>query len=160
MQWFRKVFAAGSDGNADLVVAMDAVDYYEAEYQRVREMVRPQYGDRIEGLASKIPGMTEEQYGNLYDLESILEYLEKREKKARAEQLKKYLEHYDRTLNYTVAREYAETSDEVQAIIGSIQNVAAARNQFAGLNKAIETLHFQLSNLTKLRCAGLDDATI
>ena len=158
MRWFPKVFSSGS-GN-DLAAAIQAADHYLDSYDKIKHIVHVPEGTRIESLSSKIPGMVEEHYAYLQDLESILEYLERREKRARSESLKRYMEHYNRQLNHSVAKDYCEMDQDVQDIIASIQYVASARNLYIGLHKSIEALHYQISNITKLRAQGIEDATL
>ena len=46
------------------------------------------------------------------------------------------------------------------AISELINQVAYTRNQFLGITKGFEIKHFQLTNIIKLRVAGMEDAEI
>jgi gamma-glutamylcysteine synthetase len=157
-RWYPDVFTAGTAGDADLLKAMDAADAYIDEYEIARGdlIVR----GSIETMASKLPGLTDHRFAQLQDLEAILEHLENREKRAMVEKTRFYLEHYQRTLSDRIAREYAEASDEVQLVRSVLQRIGYVRNLYLGIMKGFEYMHFQLTNVTKLRCAGLDDAEI
>ena len=159
MQWFRLVYAAADD-NDTLVQALLASEYYENLYETAKDDVRPKRGTSVESLSTRLPGMVEERYGQLYDLESILELLENRYKKVKQDETKRFFEFYQRSLTYAQAKDYAEATDEVQLIHSAIQRVAAVRNLYMGLYKALDTLQFQISNVVKMRCAGLDDASL
>ena len=39
-----------------------------------------------------------------------------------------------------------------------INEIALLRNQYLGITKSLETKNFMMSNVVKLRVAGLDDA--
>lgn len=157
-RWFGKVYNAGSDNEADLAAALDAAEAYEAEYEVAKKDLIAH--GKIESLAARIPGLSEHRFSQLQDIEAILQHLEGREKRALVNKTKFYLEHYQRTLSDRVAKDYAEASDEVQLIRQVIQRVGYVRNLYLGIMKGFEYLHFQTTNVTKLRCAGLEDAEL
>ena len=157
-RWYSKLYATGSANDADLMVALDAADFYEEKHKEAR--VEFNIEGRVERMAAKIPGITEYWYGQLQDLESILDYLEQREKRALIRKQEDIMNHYQRVLTHTQARDYADASDEVKVIRDVRTRVAYVRNLFLGIMKGLECMHFQISNVTKLRCAGLEDAVI
>lgn len=157
-RWCFEVFNAGTTGDADLFKSMDAADAYLVEHDEAKRELF--FEGRIETLAMRLPGLMEYRFSQLQDIEAILEYLETRQKKAMADKTRYYLEHYQRTLSDRVAREYAEASDEVQLILSVKHRVVVVRNLFLGITKGLETMHFQTSNVTKLKCAGFEDAEV
>ena len=58
------------------------------------------------------------------------------------------------------AEKYADGEQEVVAISELINQVAYTRNQYLGITKGFEIKHFQLTNIIKLRVAGMEDAEI
>lgn len=159
MKYFRKVFASSNSDGSDLAVAMDACDFYEDIHDTECSKELDPKGV-IEQMSMKIPGIAENRYAQLQDLESILEYLEQRERKERINKTKDFMFHYDRSLTHTVAKDYAEASDEVQTIKLVIQRVANVRNIYLGWTKGIEYLHFQLGHVIKMRQAGIEDSVL
>lgn len=156
-QWFRKVFVADESAQADII--MDACDDYEAAYEEIKKAVHDR-SSRIEQIALRIPGLAEQAYGGLQDLESILEFVETNENREKLRHTKRYLEHYDRTLSDRMAEKYADGEDTVYALRMLRHRVGNVRNQYLGLTKGLEYLHFQIGNVVKLKAAGLDDATV
>ena len=158
-RFYPLVVRAGSEDDADLIKAMDAADAYADEYELARQDLNVN-GVKIESIGGTIPGMSAHRFAQLQDIEAIIEHLETREKRKLVEKMRHYLEHYQRTLSDKVAKDYAEASDEVQLIRSVRQRVAYVRNLFMGIMKGLEYLHYQITNVTKLRCAGLEDAEI
>lgn len=158
MRWYRKVVAAGSANNQDLIEAAQASMAFLNDHEEARGDL--QYNGPIERLSSKIAGMTEQRFGQLQEIEAILSYLEQREVRTKTEKTKHYMEHYQRTLTESVARTYADAHDDVQDIRAVSQQVAYVRNLFLGVMKGLECLHYQISNVAKLKCAGLEDAVM
>jgi hypothetical protein len=156
MNHFRKIFAAGQTDNLDLIACMEASNAFLDLYEVAKKDL--DYSGPIERLASKIAGMTAYRYGQLQEIEAILEYLEQREIRTKTDKTRHYMEHYQRTLTESVARNYADAHQDVQDVRQVTQQVAYARNLFLGVMKGLEYLHFQISNVTKLKCAGLEDA--
>lgn len=149
--WFQKVVA-------DIGATSDAIVYYTTEYEAARKDI-PFVG-RIEGLCQKLPGIFSYRWAQLQEIESIIEHLQLLEEKERTSKTRWYMEHYNRQINERTARDYASTDDEVLAIIQIRHQVALVRNKFIALTKGYETMHYQLSNIVKLHCAGLEDATL
>lgn len=157
-RWYSKLFSTSTDGDADLMVALDAADAYEEEHLRARaDLV---VNGKVEGMSAKVSGITEYRFAQLQDLEAILDYLEQREKRVLIQRQEHILNHYQRALTDRQARDYADASDEVKLVRDVRTRVAYVRNLFLGIMKGLECMHFQITNVTKLRCAGLEDAVI
>lgn len=154
MKWYRKV--SQNPDNADILMA--ALDYFESEYEVAKSELNVK-GMRIEEVARRIPGMVEYRFGQLQEIEAILSLFELNADKAVSEAKKRYLENYQRSLSDRTAEKYAETDDDVIARKLIIIEVARVRNLFLSITKGLEYLHFQLSNVTRLRQAGIEDAT-
>lgn len=158
MKWYRKVFSSGTDQDRDLSTVLDACDAYEEIYEQSRKELS--VNGRIEAISARIPGLSDQWFAQLQDLEAILQYMEQRERKALIYKVQQIENTYARKLSDKQMREYAEVSDEVQAIRMVLHQVGYVRNLFIGLGKGLEYLHFQIGNVSKLRCAGLEDAVI
>jgi hypothetical protein len=154
MHWFRAISA---DPN-DLSPVADALVYFQDEYEAARKELMVK-GRRIDETASRIPGILEWRFAQYQELETILSYLERVEAKAVVEKTQWYMASYNRQINELTARKYAEVHDDVFPLTKIKLEVATCRNNFLAIFKAIECLHYQIGNVTKLRAAGLDDAT-
>lgn len=117
-------------------------------------------GKRLELYSAEIPGIVERRYNQLQEIEAILEYLNIELRRIKTAAFRKYMEHHDRALSSRDADKYAEGNEDVVDMAILINEFALLRNKWIGLHKAIEAKNFQLNNIVKLRCAGLDDSTI
>lgn len=151
MSWYRKIVADWNSIPACL-------DYFEKELAEARYEVKVQ--GNIEKNATELPAYVEFRFGQLQEIEAILEHLNIQLRKKRSEYLRKYLENYNKALSSRDAEKYADGEAEVVAISELINQVALMRNQYQGITKGFEIKHFQLSNIIKLRVAGMEDADI
>ena len=151
MTWFHEI-------TSDISKLPDALEHYEAEYQAARKEVW--LIGRLERQSSDIPGIVEQRFSQLQEIEAVLEHLNIELRRIKTRHFKKYLESYNRALSSRDAEKYADGEDEVLDHEALINEVALMRNKWLGIIKSLDTKQFQLNNITKLRCAGLDDATI
>ena len=151
MNWYSKIVA-------DWSKIPTCIDYFDNELLDARKEVKI-YGN-VEKNATMLPGHVEHRFGQLQEIEAILEHLNIQLRKKRSEYLRKYLENYNKALSSRDAEKYADGELEVIAISELINQVALIRNKFQGITKGFEIKHFQLSNIIKLRVAGMEDATI
>ena len=81
-------------------------------------------------------------------------------RKIRKRNYKKFLEGYARALTSRDAEKYADAEDEVVDYETLVNEVAFLRNRYLGLLKGIDSKQWQLGHITKLRTAGLEDASL
>lgn len=117
------------------------------------------YGN-VEKSISALPGITEHRFNQLQEIEAVLRYMEIQLKKLRRKYFQKYLEGYNRTLTSRDAEKYTDGEDEVVDYEALINEVALIRNKWMGVLKGVEAKSFSLSNITRLRCAGMEDVTL
>jgi hypothetical protein len=70
------------------------------------------------------------------------------------------LEHYSRALTSRDVEKYIDGEPSVVDLMIIQNKIALIRNKFAGITKALEIKHFQITNIVKLKAAGLDDSDI
>lgn len=149
--WYTKVVA--SLGNIP-----DFIDHYENELAQAKKEVGT-YGN-IEKNLSNLPGITEHRFNQLQEIEAVLNYLNIQLRKIRQKHYKKYLEAYARALTSRDAEKYAEAEDEVIDMETIINEVALLRNKWLGIMKGLESKNFMLGHITRLRTAGMEDASV
>lgn len=150
--WYYKI-------SADLSHITAFIDYYEKELDAARKELSLK-GKTIERHAGELPGLVEQRFSQLQEIEAVLEYLNIKLKQERSIEFKRFLESYNKTLSSRDAEKYV---DGVSKIVDStllINEVALLRNKFLGISKGFEQKSFSMSNITKLRTAGLDDASL
>ena len=135
------------------------IEHFEQQLEIARTELSLK-GRSLEKHAAELPGNVEQRYAQLQEIEAVLEFLNIQLKKSRSVEFKKFLEAYNKALSSRDAEKYV---DGVASIVDStllINEVALLRNKFLGISKALEQKSFAMSNIIKLRCAGLDDATV
>ena len=149
--WYSRVVAS-------LGALPDFITYYEAELDKARKEVTV-YGNIEKNLAG-LPGVTEQRFNQLQEIEAVLNYMNIQLRKIRTKHFKKYLEGYARALTARDAEKYVDGEDEVIDMETLINEVALLRNRWLGIMKGLESKNFMLGHVTRLRTAGMEDATI
>jgi hypothetical protein len=149
--WYNKVVQ-------NIANLPDFIDYYSKELDQARREVGV-YGNIEKNLAA-LPGITEQRFNQLQEIEAVLNLLNIRLRKIRKEHFKKYLEAYARALTSRDAEKYVDGEDEVIDMETIINEVALLRNKWLGIMKGLESKNFMLGHVTRLRTAGMEDASI
>jgi hypothetical protein len=149
--WYSKI-------SQDLSLLPDAVDYYNIELEAARADAR--ITGNIEKAAASMPGIVEQRFNQLQEIEAILEFLNIEFRQIKSQYFKKYLENYQRALSSRDCEKYVEGEQDVVDFEKIINEFALLRNKWLGITKALDIKQWQLSNVIKLRTAGLEDATL
>ena len=70
------------------------------------------------------------------------------------------MENYQRALSSRDCEKYVEGEADVVDMEKIINEFAMLRNQWLGIIKALDIKQWQLSNIIKLRAAGLEDISL
>lgn len=151
MTWFNQV-------TNDLARLPDALEHFENEYWVAADEVKI-YGN-LEKSAARLPGIVEQRFNQLQEVEAILNHLNIQLRKIKSRHFKKYLENYQRALSSRDVEKYVEGEDEVVDYETLVNEVALMRNRWLGIIKALDQKQWQITNITKLRVAGMEDATL
>ena len=149
--WYSKIVA-------DLGNIPDFIADYEDQLNAAKKEVST-YGNIEKNLAN-LPGITEHRFNQLQEIEAVLNYLNIQLRKIRKKHFQKYLEGYARALSSRDAEKYVDGEDEVIDYETIINEVALLRNRWLGIMKGLESKNFMLGHITRLRTAGMEDATI
>ena len=136
----------------------ECINYYDQEYLKAKQEVKI-YGN-LEKASAALPGVVEQRFGQLQQIEAILEYLNIELRRIRSKTFKKYLENYNRALSSRDAEKYVDGEQEVLDMDKIINEFALLRNQWLGINKGLDQKQWQITNIVKLRVAGMEDANI
>lgn len=151
MNWYSTV-------TNDISSLPDFIAHYESALVTAKQEVI------ITGVVMKhvsaLPGITEQRFSNLQDIEAVLNYLNIQLTKIRRKHFQKYLEGYNRQLSSRDAEKYTDGEQEVIDMELLINEVALLRNKYLSIMKALESKNFMLGHLVRLRAAGLEDFTI
>lgn len=151
MGWYSRV-------SRDISQIPEAIQYFQDELVSARNEV--QISGSIEKAAANMPGIVEHRFNQLQELEAILEYLNIELRRLRSSFFKKYLENYQRALSSRDVEKYVDGEAEVVDMEIIINEFAMLRNQWLGIIKSLDIKQWQLSNIIKLRTAGLEDITL
>jgi len=151
MGWYSKI-------TKDIGNIPDAVAYFESELVEARDEVRIK--GNIEKTAAAMPGVVEHRYNQLQEIEAILEYLNIELRRLRSSLFRKYLENYQRALTSRDVEKYVDGEADVVDMEKIINEFALLRNKWLGITKALDQKQWQITNIVKLRVAGMEDTTL
>lgn len=151
MNWYTRV-------TQNITLLPDFIHYYEAELERSRVEVAVR--GNIEQNLAALPGHTEHRFNQLQEIEAVLNYLNIQLRQLRSTTYRRYLERYNRELSSKDADRYVDGEQEVVNMETLVNEVALLRNRYLGVMKGLEAKQWQLGHITKLRTAGMEDATI
>ena len=151
MGWYSKIAK-------DISHIPDAVAYFEQELVEAREEVKLR--GNVEKASASMPGVVEHRFGQLQEIEAILEYLNIELRRLKSSFFRKYLENYQRALSSRDCERYVEGEADVVDMEKIINEFALLRNKWLGVIKALDQKQWQITNIVKLRVAGMEDASL
>lgn len=151
MSWYSKV-------SKDIAELPDCIEYFYRELDQAKAEAKI-YGN-IEKASASLPGIVEQRFSQLQEIEAILEYLNIELRRVRSKAFKKYLENYQRALSSRDVEKYVDGEADVVDMEKIINEFAMLRNQWLGIIKALDIKQWQLGNIIKLRTAGLEDIVL
>ena len=151
MGWYHKV-------SNDISKIPDALNHFESELDDARLEVKIK--GSLEKASAEMPGIVEQRFNQLQEIEAILNYLNIELRKLRSSFFKKYLENYQRALSSRDVEKYVDGESAVVDYELLINEFALMRNKWLGILKALDQKQWQITNVIKLRVAGMDDASL
>ena len=151
MGWYSRV-------SRDISEIPGAIQHFESELITARSEVKLK--GNVERAAAEMPGIVEHRFNQLQEIEAILEYLNIELRKLRSSFFKKYLENYQRALSSRDVEKYVDGEVDVCDYEKIINEFALMRNKWLGVLKALDQKQWQITNVVKLRVAGMEDATL
>jgi len=151
MGWYSRV-------SRDINQIPAAIQYFETELQTAKQEVKLK--GNVERAAAEMPGIVEHRFNQLQEIEAILEYLNIELRRLRSSFFKKYLENYQRALSSRDVEKYVDGEADVVDYEKIINEFALMRNKWLGVLKALDQKQWQITNVVKLRVAGMEDATL
>ena len=151
MGWYHKV-------SNDISKIPDALNHFESELDDARLEVKIK--GSLEKASAEMPGIVEQRFNQLQEIEAILNYLNIELRKLRSSFFKKYLENYQRALSSRDVEKYVDGESAVVDYELLINEFALMRNKWLGTLKSLDSKGFSINNIIKLRVAGLDDVSV
>ena len=151
MGWYSQV-------SRDINQIPAAIQHFEQELLQAKTEVKLK--GNVEKQASEMPGIVEHRFNQLKEIEAILEYLNIELRRLRSSFFQKYLENYQRALSSRDVEKYVDGEADVVDYEKIINEFALLRNKWLGVLKALDQKQWQITNIVKLRVAGMEDATL
>jgi hypothetical protein len=142
----------------DVSTIPNAIYHFESELIDAR--IECKLKGSIERASSELPGIVEHRFNQLQEIEAILNYLNIELRKLRTSFFKKYLENYQRALSSRDVEKYVDGEQDVVDFEMIINEFALLRNKWLGIMKGLDQKQWQITNITKLRVAGMEDASV
>jgi hypothetical protein len=136
----------------------DAVLHFEAELIEARKECK--LTGNVERASASMPGVVEHRFGQLQEIEAILEYLNIELRRLKSSHFRKYLENYQRALSSRDCEKFVEGEADVVDFEKIINEFALLRNKWLSIIKALDQKQWQITNIVKLRVAGMEDASV
>ena len=114
----------------------------------------------VEKASANMPGIVEQRFNQLQEIEAILQYMNIELRRLRSKHFKKYLENYQRALSSRDVEKYVDGEADVVDYEKIINEFALLRNKWLGITKGLDQKQWQITNIVKLRVAGMEDASI
>jgi hypothetical protein len=149
--WYDKV-------SKDISHIPSAISYFENELLLAKQEVR--ISGVVEQASAKMPGIVEHRFNQLQEIEAILEYLNIELRRLRSQYFRKYLENYQRALSSRDCEKFVDGEADVIDFEKIINEFALLRNKWLGIIKGLDIKQWQVSNIIKLRVAGMEDASL
>lgn len=151
MGWYSEV-------SRDISRIPEAIQHFEDELLQARLEVKLK--GNLERAAAEMPGIVEHRFNQLQEIEAILEYLNIELRRLKSSFFRKYLENYQRALSSRDVEKYVDGEADVVDYEKIINEFALIRNKWLGVLKALDQKQWQLTNIVKLRVAGMEDASL
>ncbi len=151
MGWYSEI-------SRDVSKITDALVHFESELQDARQEVKLK--GNVERAAAEMPGIVEHRFNQLQEIEAILNYLNIELRRLRSSFFKTYLENYQRALSSRDVEKYVDGERDVVDYEKIINEFALMRNKWLGLLKGLDQKQWQITNVVKLRVAGMEDASL
>lgn len=151
MNWYEAV-------SKDISNIPDAVAFFEKELLDAK--LECKIFGNIEKNSANMPGIVENRFNQLQEIEAILEYLNIELRRLKSQHFRKYLENYQRALSSRDCEKFVDGEADVVDFEKIINEFALLRNKWLGIIKSLDQKQWHLTNIIKLRVAGLEDATL
>ena len=151
MGWYSEV-------SRDVSKIPSAIAYYEAQIVDAQPEIKLR--GNVEKAASEMPGIVAHRFNQLQEIEAILHYMNIELRRSRSSYFKKYLENYQRALSSRDVDRYVDGEADVVDYEKIINEFALLRNKWLGVLKGLDQKQWQITNVVKLRVAGMEDASL
>ena len=147
--WYKEI-------KEDATKVNEALEYYNNEYTLARKELKDN-GKHLQQVQLELPSLFEIRYSQLQELEAIIEFFDIKVKGLRSSLYQKLLHNSQSALTSNDVKQYIDGDKNIMELQTVINDIALVRNKFISVTKALDIKNWQLSNITKSLCAGIND---
>ena len=140
---------------SDISKINDFIEYYNSEYLQAEEETKIK--GNIVDQAKELPSLMAYRFSQLQEIEAVLRYIELLRDQQQSKCWLKYSSGYNRSLQTSEKKYYVMGDKDFISIETWVNDVAFIRNKFLAITKGFDSKNFALSNIIKLKTAGIDD---
>lgn len=147
-----------NDVSRDIKAIPAAIAFFEAELITAKAEVK--LSGNVEKAAVQLPGIVEHRYCQLQEVEAILEFLNIELRRLKSGLFRKYLESYQRALSSRDCDKFVDGEPDVIDFEKIVNEFALLRNKWLGIIRGLDQKQWQITNVIKLRVAGMEDSSV
>lgn len=151
MQWFKTVKATPEK-------VSEAMKYYYAELEEAKKETNLKNFTMLQQGVATISSYFEQRLDQRCDIDAIYNLFENQVKRKRAEITQRILVKYPRALNSSDLKMFVDGDNDMIVLADMLNELNFIRAKYDAVLKSFEVAQWQLTNLVKLQCAGLDGA--
>ena len=149
--WYKKL-------KNDVKLIDDCIKYYDEKYEEYTKYVK--MNSLLVYNCETIGAIAQDTFAYLQEIEAILEHYKIILNAVISKYYQKYNERYNRDLSQKDIINYINGEHEVNEIKKLINDISFMRNKWQSIMKGLEYNHYQLTNITKLKTAGMEDSKL
>lgn len=150
--WYKEI-------KEDATKVSNALEYYNNEYLEAKKELKDN-GKHLQQVQLELPSIFEIRYSQLQELEAIMEFFDIKIKGLRSNLYQKLLNSSQRALTSNDVKQYIDGDKNIMDLQIVINDIALIRNKFISITKSLDVKNWQLSNVTKSLCAGINDVIL
>ena len=139
----------------DLSKLPSALTYYDKELLEAEKEVVLK--GNIQIAAGSLPGHLALRYRQFYELDAIASHIETLVASARSKKIRYFMEAYNREMKIGEAIKWIDGEEEIVQLTSLLNEIILMRNKFGAINKGLDSLGWQISNIIKLEIAGIGE---
>lgn len=143
------------DIKKDISVINEFIQYYNNEYLEAQEETKI-HGNVVE-QAKKLPSQMAYRFAQLQEIEAVLRYIEILRDQQQSKSWIKFSTGYKKTLQSSEKKYYVMGDPDFITMETWVNDIAYIRNKYLAITKGFDSKNFALSNIIKLKTAGIDD---
>lgn len=139
----------------DISKIEEFIAYYNNEYEEASKETLIS-GNVVE-QSKQLPHLMTYRFTQLQEIEAVLKYFEILRDEAISKAFQKYSNGSMKLLSATEKKYYIQGDADVIAFENFVNSVAFLRNKFISITKGFDCKNYAMSNIIKLKVAGVED---